>query len=71
MRTSLALLIPFLAALAFSTPASTQGRGGNAPQQEQRVLPPEARYWMGVTTMGGMTAMGGGMAQGARPPSPT
>ena len=67
MRTSLALLIPFLAALAFSTPASTQGRGGNAPQQEQRVLPPEARYWMGVTTMGGMTAMGGGMAQGGRP----
>lgn len=67
MRTSLRLSIPFLVVLAFSTPASTQGRGGNAPAQEQRVLPPEARYWMGVTTMSGMTAMGAGMAQGGRP----
>jgi hypothetical protein len=66
MRTSLTLWIPFLAVLAFSTPGSTQGRG-SAAQEQQQVLPPEARYWMGVTTMGGMTAMGGGMAQGGRP----
>jgi hypothetical protein len=48
--------------------ASTQTRsGGPGPQQEQQVLPPEARYWMGATTLGGLTAMGGGMAQGRRP----
>ena len=64
MRSILAISIPLLAAVAFSTHASTQGRG-NATQ-EQQVLPPEARYWMGVTTMSGMTAMAG-MAQGKAP----
>jgi hypothetical protein len=63
-----ALSIPFLVLLAGTTPASTQSRaGGAAPQQEQRVLPPEARYWMGATTLGGMTAMGGAMGRGGRP----
>ncbi|MEQ1896875.1 MAG: hypothetical protein ABL971_05730 [Vicinamibacterales bacterium] len=69
MRTFLALSVPLIAAAAFGTPALTQTRSGGtgASQQEQKVLPPEARYWMGVTTMGGITAMGGGMAQGRRP----
>jgi hypothetical protein len=34
--------------------------------QEQQVLPPEARYWMGATTGGGMLAMAG-LAGGGRP----
>jgi hypothetical protein len=68
MRRYLALSIPFLVILASTTPATTQGRAGGAgAQQEQKVTPPEARYWMGATTLGGMTAMGGGMARGGRP----
>lgn len=66
MRTSFALAIPLLAAV-FTTPASTQGQANTPQQQRQQVLPPEARYWMGVTTMGGMAAIGGGMGQGGRP----
>lgn len=37
---------------------------GNASTQQ--VTPPEARYWMGATTSGGMLAMTG-LAQGGRP----
>jgi hypothetical protein len=66
MRTSFALSIPLLAAVVLSTPAAIEGQG-NAQQPEQRVLPPEARYWVGVTTTSGMTALGAPMAQGARP----
>lgn len=65
MRNFQAFSIPLLVALASTTPASTQNNGASAPQ-EQRVLPPEARYWIGATTLGGVTAMSG-MAQGGRP----
>jgi len=68
MRRYLALSIPFLVILASTIPASTQGRAGGAgAQPEQKIIPPEARYWMGATTLGGMTALGGGMARGGRP----
>ena len=68
MRNLTVLSIPLLVALASTTPASTQTRAGGAPaQQEQRVTPPEARYWVGATTLGGMTAMGGAMGRGGRP----
>ena len=68
MRSFQVLSIPLLVALASTTPASTQTRAGGAgAQQEQRVLPPEARYWVGATTLGGMTAMGGAMGRGGRP----
>jgi hypothetical protein len=54
--------------LAGTTPASTQNRAGGAgAKPEQRVTPPEARYWVGATTLGGMTAMGGAMGRGGRP----
>lgn len=62
-RTFLGCSIP-LAVVVLAAPVSMRAQG--AAQQEQRVLPPEARYWMGVTTLGGMTALGG-MAQGGRP----
>jgi len=63
MRRYLALSIPFLVILASTIPASTQGRAGGAgAQPEQKIIPPEARYWMGATTLGGMTALGGGMS---------
>jgi len=65
MRAFFALSIAVLTAVVFSTSTATQGQA--TPPQEQQILPPEARYWMGVTTLGGMTAMGGGMAQGGRP----
>jgi hypothetical protein len=75
MQTQVLLSTPFraisvalLVTLGATIPASTQTRGGGAStQQEQQVLPPEARYWMGATTLGGLTAMGGNMAQGGRP----
>jgi hypothetical protein len=62
-----AISIALLVTLGATMPASTQTRGGGNAQQEQQVLPPEARYWVGATTVGGLTAMGGGMAQGRRP----
>lgn len=53
-----------LAVLCFAAaPVWTQS---TQPQQQQ-VLPPEARYWMGVTTGAGIQAMMGGMARGGQP----
>ena len=54
------MLSVVLAAVA-STPVYPQG-----PAPAQQVTPPEARYWMGATTSGGMLAMTG-MAQGGKP----
>ncbi len=66
-RTLSHLTVIGLMALAANTSVLTQARGAVAPAQQppQRVLPPEARYWMGVTTVGGMMAMG--LGQGGRP----
>lgn len=69
MRTLRALSIPLIAVLASGTSASTQTRGAAPRQPEQRVTPPEARYWMGVTTLGGMMGMGGAMGRGGGQPS--
>lgn len=44
---------------------STQSDRGQAAAREQRVLPPEARYWMGATTLSGLLGMGG-VPQGGR-----
>ena len=46
-----------------SAPAPSAGSG---KPQDQKVLPPEARHWMGATTGAGMLAMGG-MANGGKP----
>lgn len=46
--------------------ASFAGVSGSAQPPEQQVIPPEARYWIGATTGGGMLAMSG-MAGGGRP----
>ena len=63
MRKSLVVAIAVAAALS-------AGRLGlaQAPSttQEQQVLPPEARYWMGATTGGGLLAMAG-FAAGGKP----
>jgi hypothetical protein len=70
MRTYLAWSIPLITVLASGTAVLTQTRGAApARQPEQRVTPPEARYWMGVTTLGGMMGMGGGMGRGGGQPS--
>lgn len=65
---------PLLAALAAATavsagsPAQPAQTGAAAAQQppQQEILPPEARYWIGATTGGGMLAMAG-MGSGGRP----
>jgi hypothetical protein len=64
MRTSLALSIPLITMLASGTAVLTQTRGAAPRQPEQRVTPPEARYWMGVTTNSGMMGMAGGLGGG-------
>ena len=67
MRRAVVLALAVATALAAGasgwaqTPAAGAGKA-----QEQQVLPPEARYWMGATTGGGMLAMAG-MAGGGKP----
>jgi hypothetical protein len=73
MRRSLAVVVaavPVIAitagltGLAQAPKAASKAAPKAAP--EQQVLPPESRYWMGVTTGSGLLAMGG-MAGGGRP----
>jgi hypothetical protein len=57
------------AAVTAGIPVSTLApiaRGAEVQPPRQQVLPPEARYWVGATTGGGMLAMGG-LSGGGRP----
>lgn len=55
MRNALALATLLAGGLA--APVLSQGPASNT--QEQQVTPPQARYWMGATTTGGIMAMAG------------
>ena len=65
MRRSLALALAVATALLAGASGMAQAPSADKAQ-EQQVLPPEARYWMGATTGGGMLAMAG-MAGGGKP----
>lgn len=68
MRTSLAIVVAVAIAVTLSVGTSGLAqapRAGGPAQEQQQVLPPEARYFMGVTTGSGVLAMAG-MA-GGRP----
>lgn len=64
MRSCLALSAAILVAATTSVYPQSP-RPGGAPA-EQKVTPPEARYWMGATTSGGMLVMSG-MMRGGQP----
>jgi hypothetical protein len=66
MRKSVVVGVVAAAALAAGASGLAQAPKAGAAAQEQQVLPPEARYWMGATTGGGMLAMAG-LAGGGRP----
>ena len=67
MRRSLVLALAVATALAAGASGLAQAPAAGAGKaQEQQVIPPEARYWMGATTGGGMLAMAG-MAGGGKP----
>ncbi len=60
MRKSLVWALAVATAMAAGASGRAQTPApGAAKAQEQQVLPPEARYWMGATTGGGMLAMAG------------
>ncbi len=66
MRRTVAVVvtaIPIIAISAGLVGRAQAQRAGAKTAAEQKIVPPEARYWMGVTTGGGMmamAAMGGG-----------
>ena len=62
MRTSLAVIVAAVPAIAISVGVSTLAqapKAGSKAAPEQQVTPPESRYWVGATTGSGMLAMGG------------
>ena len=59
MRKSLVGALAVATALAAGASGRAQAPAAGPEAQEQQVLPPEARYWMGATTGGGMLAMAG------------
>ena len=61
MRRFLTLATALVAVWLVSTPVRTETQ-----PPTQQILPPEARYWMGVTTGAGIQAMGG-MSRGGQP----
>ena len=72
MRRSLVVALAVATALAAGASGLAQApSAGSGKSQEQQVLPPEARYWMGATTGGGILAMAGmakrGQAVDGRP----
>lgn len=61
MRRMLAVGMTALSMIVVAAAALAQGqRAGAQSTVQQKVLPPEARYWMGATTGAGMMAMVGG-----------
>ena len=67
MRRAVVLALAVATALAAGASGLAQAPAAGAGKgQEQQVLPPEARYWMGATTGGGVLAMAG-MAGGGKP----
>lgn len=62
MRTSLAVVVaavPVIALAAGMSGLAQAPKGAAKAAPEQKVLPPEARYWVGATTGSGLMAMGG------------
>lgn len=57
MRRMLAVVATAIPVMVVAGAALAQGKG---QQVQQKILPPEARYWMGVSTGSGMMAMGMG-----------
>ena len=57
------LLVEAQSGALTSSPATGATSASASSQPQQQVLPPEARYWMGATTGGGLLAMGA-MASG-------
>ena len=77
MRRSLAVVVAAVPVIAVSIGVTGQAqaprtvskaapRAASKTAPAQQVLPPESRYWMGVTTGSGLLAMGG-MGGGGRP----
>ena len=70
MRSSLVVGVAAVPLIAVSVSlaglAQAPKAGSKAASAQQKVTPPESRYWMGVTTGAGMLAMGG-MTGGGRP----
>ena len=69
MRKSLAVIVAAVPVIAVSVGMSGLAqapKAGAKAAPEQKVTPPESRYWMGATTGSGMLAMAG-MGGGGRP----